>query len=90
MGKKLPEQTKKEVKKARKAMKEGKADNIDRLLVIMSDGKWHDGAEFANKVTWRFSGTLHDLKKRHGVEWEKERIEGSTSGWCYRLLKEEA
>ena len=66
MGKKLPEQTKKEVKKARKAMKEGKADNIDRLLVIMSDGKWHDGAEFANKVTWRFSGTLHDLKKRHG------------------------
>ena len=87
MAKKLPEQTKKEIKKAKKALKDGKADNIDRLLVIMSDGKWHDGAEFANKVTWRFSATLHDLKKVHGVEWEKERVEGARNAWRYRLVK---
>lgn len=59
----------------------------DKLLVRMSDGEWHEAAELAYNVSWRFGGYLHNLKKQ-GVEWEKERIPNTESCvYKYRLCK---
>jgi hypothetical protein len=50
-------------------------DNLpDRLLRLMSDGRWHKSEELVEKISHRFSATMHVLKKR-GHQFDKRRIE---------------
>ena len=43
-------------------------------------------ARVGEKVSWRFGGYLHNLKKK-GVDWEKERIPNTESQvFKYRLV----
>lgn len=46
----------------------------DRLLRLMSDGLWHSREELVEKISHRFSATMHTLKKR-GYQFDKRRIE---------------
>ena len=75
---KLPDETRNQIAFSRKRISEANArgkkpTKADRLLVHMSDCRWHTGLDLATNISWRFGGYLHDLKKR-GVEWEKRRI----------------
>ena len=66
----------------------GKKLNMeDKILLRMADGKWHEAAELAYNVSWRFGGYLHNLKKK-GVDWEKERIpNASAQVFKYRICR---
>lgn len=60
----------------------------DKVLLAMSDGEWHEAAELAFGVSWRFGGYLHNLKKK-GVSWEKERVPNiEAKAFKYRLCEE--
>ncbi|MEO0132917.1 MAG: hypothetical protein ABIK73_08325 [candidate division WOR-3 bacterium] len=48
----------------------------------MSDGEWHSYDELVEKISHRFSATIHVLKKQ-GYNFEKRRIEGQR--YEYRL-----
>ncbi len=55
----------------------------DRLLRLMSDGRWHSTEELVEKISHRFSATMHILKKQ-GYKFEKRRVEGQRHE--YRLV----
>ncbi len=57
--------------------------HCDRLLQLMSDSRWHSTEELVEKITHRFSATIHVLKQR-GYKFEKRRIEGQRHE--YRLV----
>jgi len=54
-----------------------------RMLRLMSDGRWYSQKELIDKLTHRYSATMHVLKKR-GHVFEKRRITGQT--FEYRLV----
>ena len=56
---------------------------FDRLLRLMSDGCWHPTEELVEKVSHRFSATMHVLKKR-GYKFEKRSAGGPRRE--YRLV----
>ncbi|BAB77924.1 hypothetical protein ACN23B_07795 [Anabaena sp. FACHB-709] len=59
-------------------------DNLqDRMLQVMSDTCWHSTEELVEKVSHRFSATMHTLKKR-GYQFDKRRIQGQQ--YEYRLV----
>ncbi|MBK1988797.1 hypothetical protein A0J48_014830 [Sphaerospermopsis aphanizomenoides BCCUSP55] len=61
-------------------------DNLaDRMLEVMSDACWHSTEELVEKVSHRFSATMHVLKKQ-GYQFEKRRTHGQK--YEYRLVKE--
>lgn len=61
-----------------------KDDNLpDRMLRLMSDGLWYSTDELVEKISHRFSATMHVLKKR-GYNFEKRPIEGNKKE--YRLV----
>lgn len=66
-----------------------KLTKSDRVLLLLRDGEWHEASEMAEKVSWRFGGYLHELKKR-GVNWEKERVPNVKDAqvFRYRLAEE--
>lgn len=76
---------------ARLAKKQEKAlTKEQRLLLVMKDGERHKGSELAYRVSWRFGGCLHSLKRK-GVEWEKRRDPKCPKGenwYDYRLVAE--
>jgi hypothetical protein len=49
----------------------------------MSDGRWHSTEELVEKISHRFSATMHILKKQ-GYKFEKRRVEGQRHE--YRLV----
>ncbi len=55
----------------------------NRLLRLMSDGRWHSTEELVEKISHRFSATMHVLKKQ-GYKFEKRRVEGQRHE--YRLV----
>ncbi len=55
----------------------------DRLLRLMLDGRWHSTEELVEKISHRFSATMHVLKKQ-GYKFEKRRVEGQRHE--YRLV----
>ncbi|MGE5657643.1 MAG: hypothetical protein ACM37W_13640 [Actinomycetota bacterium] len=55
----------------------------DRLLTLMSDGYWHSTDELVEKISHRFSATMHVLKQQ-GYEFEKRRLDRQQHE--YRLL----
>ncbi len=54
----------------------------DRLLELMSDGDWHSSEELVEKISHRFSATMHVLRKR-GHNFEKRRLKAQQ--YEYRL-----
>ncbi len=57
------------------------SDNLsDRLLRLMSDGGWHSSQELVEKISHRFSATMHVLKKR-GHQFEQRHIERKRYEW---------
>ena len=82
--------TVKAIEAARQKERDGKKlTKEDRLLLLMSDGGWHEAIELAYNVSWRFGGYLHTLKQR-GVNWEKERVPGTAERvFKYRLVPKE-
>jgi hypothetical protein len=62
-----------------------------RLLTLLSDGRWHSGRELALRVSHRFGGYLHTLKEK-GVVWEKMRDTTAPAGevwYNYRLVDDD-
>lgn len=55
----------------------------DRMLRLMSDGRYHSQKELIDMISHRFSATMHVLKKR-GYVFEKRRVEGQK--FEYRLV----
>lgn len=55
----------------------------DRMLRLMSDGRWHTTNELVEEISHRFSATKHILAKR-GYKFEKRRVEGQQ--YEYRLV----
>lgn len=49
-----------------------KVTNVERMCMILSDGKWHTGAELAEKCGWRFGGVVHRLRHDYGIEIETD------------------
>jgi hypothetical protein len=49
----------------------------------MLDGRWHSTEELVEKISHRFSATMHVLKKQ-GYKFEKRRVEGQRHE--YRLV----
>ena len=82
------DETKELISKALEKRDGGKKLNMDeKVLLRMMDGEWHEAAELAYNVSWRFGGYLHNLKKK-GVEWEKERVPGTEARvFKYRLVE---
>jgi hypothetical protein len=60
-----------------------KEDLCERLLQLMCDGCWHSAEELVDKISHRFSATMHILRKR-GYKFEKRRIEAQQ--YEYRLV----
>lgn len=57
----------------------------DRLLRLMSDGRWHSSEELINKISHRFSVTIFTLKKR-GYAFDKRCV--GKQKYEYRLVLE--
>jgi hypothetical protein len=45
----------------------------ERTISLMSDGCWHPANELVEKISHRFSATMHVLKKR-GYNFEKRKV----------------
>ncbi|MGB3206006.1 MAG: hypothetical protein WBB28_13530 [Crinalium sp.] len=41
-----------------------KTTNLDRLIALLRDGRWHSADELANKVSWRFGHTVFEARKK--------------------------
>ena len=55
----------------------------NRLLRLMSDGRWHSREELIKESSYRFSAALHVLTKQ-GHKFEKRHIEKQK--YEYRLI----
>ncbi len=56
----------------------------ERLLHLMSDGNWHSAEELVDKISHRFSATMHSLKQR-GYQFDKRHLEKNQ--YEYRLIQ---
>ncbi|MBE9164848.1 MULTISPECIES: hypothetical protein [Microcoleaceae] len=61
-----------------------KLTNLDRLIGVLKDGKWHSGDELATKVSWRFGHTVHEARKK-GYSIEKLKV--AHNQFEYRMLQ---
>lgn len=62
-------------------------DNLpNRMLQLMSDSAWHSKEELVDKISHRFSATMHILKKQ-GYRFERRHIQGQQ--YEYRLISAE-
>jgi biotin operon repressor len=57
--------------------------NLERLIAILKDGKWHSSDELANKVSWRFGHTVFEARKK-GYSIEKRKV--AHNRFEYRML----
>lgn len=55
----------------------------NRLLKLMSDRRWHSSEELIEKISHRFSATIHVLTKQ-GHKFEKQHIKKQK--YEYRLI----
>lgn len=60
-----------------------KVTNLERLIALLKDGKWHTSEELASKVSWRFGHTIFEARKK-GYSIEKRKI--AHNQFQYRLL----
>lgn len=57
----------------------------DRMIHLMSDGHWYSTEELVEKISHRFSATMHVLRKQ-GYKFEKRHVKGQQNE--YRLVIE--
>lgn len=57
----------------------------EQMLRLMSDGTWHSTEELVEKISHRFSATMHELSKR-SYKFEKRHVGGRR--YEYRLIIE--
>jgi hypothetical protein len=60
-----------------------KLTNLERLISVLKDGKWHLGDELAAKVSWRFGHTVFEARNK-GYLIEKRKV--AHNQFEYRLL----
>lgn len=60
-----------------------KSTNLEKLILILKDGKWHSSDELAAKVSFRFGHTVFEARKK-GYLVEKRQV--SHNRFEYRLL----
>jgi hypothetical protein len=58
----------------------------ERTIALMSDGCWHPTNELVEKISHRFSATIHILKKR-GYHFEKRKV--TTQKYEYKMTVRE-
>lgn len=58
--------------------------NLERLIAILKDGKWHSSDELAAKVSWRFGHTVFEARKK-GYQVEKRKL--AHNRYEYRMLR---
>lgn len=56
---------------------------IEKLLLVLSDSKWHSTEELVQEVSHRFSATIHTAKQK-GYQIDKRRID--REHFEYRLV----
>ncbi|WP_017306107.1 hypothetical protein [Spirulina subsalsa] len=57
----------------------------EQMIELMSDGAWHSTEELVEKISHRFSATMHILRKQ-GYKFDKRPLEGRQHE--YRLVIE--
>ncbi|WP_445637854.1 Transposase [Nostoc sp. DSM 114161] len=60
-----------------------KLTNLERLISVLKDGKWHSSDELATKVSWRFGHTVFEARKK-GYFIDKRKV--AHNQYEYRLL----
>ena len=60
-----------------------KSTNVERLVAVLKDGRWHSSEELANKVSWRFGHTVFEARKK-GYLVEKRKV--AHNRFEYRIL----
>jgi hypothetical protein len=60
-----------------------KLTNLEKLIAILKDGKWHSSDELAAKVSFRFGHTVFEARKK-GYFVEKRQV--AYNQFEYRLL----
>jgi biotin operon repressor len=63
-----------------------KLTNLEKLIAILKDGKWHSSDELATNVSFRFGHTIFEARKK-GYLIEKKQV--ANNQFEYRLLTEE-
>jgi hypothetical protein len=58
----------------------------ERTISLMSDGCWHPANELVEKISHRFSATMHVLKKR-GYHFEKRKV--TAQQYEYKMIVRE-
>ena len=62
-----------------------KLTNLEKLIAILKDGKWHSSDELATNVSFRFGHTIFEARKK-GYLIEKKQV--AHNQFEYRLLRE--
>ncbi|MBW4554442.1 MAG: hypothetical protein KME59_00600 [Trichormus sp. ATA11-4-KO1] len=60
-----------------------KSTNLEKLIVLLKDGKWHSSDELAAKVSFRFGHTVFEARKK-GYFVETRQV--AHNQFQYRLL----
>ncbi|MGI0488784.1 type VII toxin-antitoxin system MntA family adenylyltransferase antitoxin [Pantanalinema rosaneae CENA516] len=60
--------------------------NLEQLISLLSDGKWHSSRELAEKVSWRFGHAVYEARKQ-GYQVEKHQTNNCSE---YRILNPQA
>lgn len=58
----------------------------ERLLHLMSDGNWHSTQELVDKISHRFSATMHSLKQR-GYQFDKRHVEKNQYEYRLQIIR---
>jgi hypothetical protein len=62
-----------------------KLTNLEKLIAILKDGKWHSSDELAANVSFRFGHTIFEARKK-GYLIEKKQV--AKNQFEYRLLQQ--
>ncbi|MGL5062759.1 MAG: hypothetical protein ACRC62_22525 [Microcoleus sp.] len=60
-----------------------KKTNLEKLLTLLKDGKWHSANELAVEISWRFGHTVLEARRK-GYPVEKRKI--AHNQFEYRLM----
>ncbi|MEM7712113.1 MAG: hypothetical protein AAF349_00715 [Cyanobacteria bacterium P01_A01_bin.68] len=61
-----------------------KSTNLERLIAILKDGKWHPSDKLAAEVSLRFTHTVFEARKK-GYQVEKRKL--AHNRYEYRMLR---
>ncbi len=59
----------------------------EKLLKLLSDGKWHSNSELAKVAGYRYGAVIHNLRRKDGADIEGKMVGNDPSHWVYRIPK---